>query len=181
MAVSSVYILLVYFATKGLSLTCYECENCQENEPYLRNHMRQCPDSTYISCLMTESKFAHHKMTSRSCSKAPAVNPDCSNHLVNIMRATVCICDQPLCNGLNAVANFSTLNSRIFSNTNINNLVTNNNQNNNKENFMPLHDFNEQRIAAMSMLNGVSKQVMMSSMWTSLSTIFLFTLIIALK
>ena len=45
----------------GLSLTCYECENCQENEPYLRNHMRQCADSTYISCLMTESKFAHHK------------------------------------------------------------------------------------------------------------------------
>ena len=27
-------------------------------------------------------------VTSRRCSKAPAVNPDCSNHLVNIMRAT---------------------------------------------------------------------------------------------
>lgn len=125
--------------------------------------------------------FCLISVTSRSCSKAPAVNPDCSNHLVNIMRATVCICDQPLCNGLNAVANFSTLNSRIFSNTNINNLVTNNNQqNNNKENFMPLHDFNEQRMAAILGTNGVSKQVMTSS-WTSLSTIFLFTLIIAMK
>ena len=111
-------------------------------------------------------------VTSRSCSKAPAVNPDCSNHLVNIMRATVCICDQPLCNGLNAVANFSTLNSRIFSNTNIN-MVTNNQQNNNnKENFMPLHDFNEQRIAAMLGTNtGFNSKL---STW--LSTIFPFAL-----
>lgn len=45
----------------GLSLTCYECENCVETEAYLRGHIKQCPDSSYISCLMTESKFAHHK------------------------------------------------------------------------------------------------------------------------
>ena len=94
-------------------------------------------------------------VTSRSCSKAPAVNPDCSNHLVNIMRATVCLCDQSLCNGLFALANYSTsLNSRIFSSTgtlltNNNNQNNNNNNDNTKENFMPLHDFNEQRIAAM--------------------------------
>merc|ERR1712037_385652 len=152
------YILLVYFVTNGLclGLSCYECENCAENENYLRAHIKQCPDSNYISCLMTESKFAHHKMTSRRCSKAPAVNPDCSNHLVNIMRATVSLCDQPLCNGLFALANFTTsMNSRIFTNNNM--VMTNNNGhinmatklNNNKENFMPLHDFNEQRIAAM--------------------------------
>ena len=112
------------------------------------------------------------------------MNPDCSNHLVNIMRATVCLCDQPLCNGLFALANFTSLNSRIFSNNNL--LLKNNHintvsrsnghgnmaaggnvasmassasmasagssasiDNANKENFMPLHDFNEQRIAAM--------------------------------
>ena len=124
-------------------------------------------------------------MTSRRCSKAPAVNQDCSNHLVNIMRTTVCLCDQGLCNGLFALTNFTTpMNSRIFTNNNM--LLTSNTANKlnslstgiqhsansnsfinkigsssmisnqisiqnprNKENFMPLHDFNEQRIAAM--------------------------------
>ena len=117
--------------------------------------------------------FVLFSVTSRSCSKAPAVNPDCSNHLVNIMRATVCICDQPLCNGLNAVANFTTLNSRIFSNTNINMVTNNQNNNNNKENFMPLHDFNEQRIAAML---GTNNAVSLLSFNTKLIT-FLLTLL----
>jgi len=103
------------------------------------------------------------------------------------MRATVCLCDQPLCNGLFALANFTTsMNSRIFTNNNM--LLTSDTANKlnsaaagagvhhsansnsvmnkagssssvisnqisvdprNKENYMPLHDFNEQRIAAM--------------------------------
>ena len=54
----------------GLALTCYECENCIENEAYLRNHIKQCPDSSYISCLMTESKFAHHKSKYRLLHKS---------------------------------------------------------------------------------------------------------------
>jgi len=148
----SALILLIYCNAKGLALTCYECENCIENEAFLRNHIKQCPDSSYISCLMTESKFAHHKMTSRSCSRAPAVNPDCSNHLVNILRATVCICDQPLCNGLNAFVNYTNTINRVFNNQN-KLLLTNNHirltADSHKEDFMPLHDFDEQRIAAM--------------------------------
>ena len=133
-----------------------------------------------------QTAFHFLSVTSRRCSKAPAVNPDCSNHLVNIMRATVCLCDQPLCNGLFALANFTTsMNSRIFTNNNM--LLTNTNQlnavgnsakstmnnnkgatsnilvanhvdaKNNKENYMPLHDFNEQRIAAML---GTASQLM---------------------
>ena len=80
----------------------------------------------YLICLSCQGGQSRERVklcctvsvTSRSCSKAPAVNPDCSNHLVNIMRATVCLCDQSLCNGLFALANYSTsLNSRIFSST----------------------------------------------------------------
>ena len=61
-----IYVLIkecFFFAFPGLclGLSCYECENCAENENYLRAHIKQCPDSNYISCLMTESKFAHHK------------------------------------------------------------------------------------------------------------------------
>ena len=58
--------MFVFFAFPGLclGLSCYECENCAENENYLRAHIKQCPDSNYISCLMTESKFAHHKSKS---------------------------------------------------------------------------------------------------------------------
>ena len=93
-------------------------------------------------------------VTSRSCSRAPAVNPDCSYHLVNILRATVCICDQPLCNGVNAFVNYTNTISRVFSNQN-KLLLTNNHirltssADSHKEDFMPLHDFDEQRIAAM--------------------------------
>jgi len=189
----SALILLIYCNAKGLALTCYECENCVETEAFLRSHIKQCPDSSYISCLMTESKFAHHKLTSRSCSRAPAVNPDCSNHLVNILRATVCICDQPLCNGLNAFVNYTNTINRVFNNQNklllTNNHIRLTDSNGNKEDFMPLHDFDEQRIAAMlgthnsANTNNMNKNTIMSVLWSptsSSSPLMKFMLILCL-
>ena len=45
-------------------------------------------------------------VVTRSCSQAPALNEDsCTNHVVNIMRARVCLCRTSLCNGLNAFKN----------------------------------------------------------------------------
>ena len=130
-------------------------------------------------------------MTSRSCSRAPAVNPDCSNHLVNILRATVCICDQPLCNGLNAFVNYTNTINRVLNNQNklllTNNHIRLTDSNGNKEDFMPLHDFDEQRIAAMlgthNSANNINKNTIMSfKIWstTSSSPIIKFTLILCL-
>ena len=120
-------------------------------------------------------------MTSRSCSRAPAVNPDCSNHLVNILRATVCICDQPLCNGLNAFVNYTNTINRVFNNQNklllTNNHIRLTDSNGNKEDFMPLHDFDEQRIAAMlgthNSANNINKNTIMSfKIWSTTSLYF---------
>ena len=48
----------------------------------------------------------YFSVITRSCSQAPALNEDsCSNHVVNIMRARVCLCRTSLCNGLNAFKN----------------------------------------------------------------------------
>ena len=132
-------------------------------------------------------------MTSRSCSRAPAVNPDCSNHLVNILRATVCICDQPLCNGLNAFVNYTNTINRVFNNQNklllTNNHIRLTDSNGNKEDFMPLHDFDEQRIAAMlgthnsANTNNMNKNTIMSVLWSptsSSSPLMKFMLILCL-
>jgi hypothetical protein len=105
--VSSLQAVLVIFfvAHKGaLGLSCYECENCKSEHPaYLNEKVKECPDRSYVSCLKTESKFAHYNIIARSCSQAPALNQDgCSNHVVNIMRARVCLCSQSLCNGVGA-------------------------------------------------------------------------------
>ena len=126
----------------------------------------------------------------------------------NTCTKTVCLCDQPLCNGLFALANFTTsMNSRIFTNNNMlmtnsaaNQLnsvsansdsnsklgsvvMTNNNGNinmatklnNNKENFMPLHDFNEQRIAAM--LGHATSQLSSTSQFNKALLILCSTLV----
>ncbi|CAB4063665.1 unnamed protein product [Lepeophtheirus salmonis] len=40
------------------------------------------------------------RATSRGCTQAPSMAElGCSTHLVNIMRATVCLCSTSLCNG----------------------------------------------------------------------------------
>jgi len=108
--VSSVQaMLLIVFLTRigAHALSCYECENCKSEHPaYLNEKVKECPDNSYVSCLKTESKFAHYTIITRSCSQAPALNEDsCTNHVVNIMRARVCLCRTSLCNGLNAFKN----------------------------------------------------------------------------
>jgi len=103
-----VLILWISITDIGVSaLSCYECENCISEHPaYLNEKVKECPDNSYVSCLKTESKFAHYTIITRSCSQAPALNEDsCSNHVVNIMRARVCLCRTSLCNGLNAFKN----------------------------------------------------------------------------
>ena len=43
------------------ALSCYECENCVSEHPaYLNEKVKECPDNSYVSCLKTESKFAHY-------------------------------------------------------------------------------------------------------------------------
>lgn len=103
-----VFILCIALIDIGvIALSCYECENCISEHPaYLNEKVKECPDNSYVSCLKTESKFAHYTIITRSCSQAPALNEDsCSNHVVNIMRARVCLCRTSLCNGLNAFKN----------------------------------------------------------------------------
>ena len=58
-SISSFYFVsFFYFAANGLS--CYECDDCMENLPHLNDFVKECPDKSYVSCLRTESRFAHH-------------------------------------------------------------------------------------------------------------------------
>merc|ERR1711890_47037 len=71
--------------------------------------MAACPDSSHVSCITTLTTFAEFNTISRGCSRAPALSRRgrynkhngavCSQHTVNIMRATVCLCDRDTCNG----------------------------------------------------------------------------------
>jgi len=89
-------------------LYCYVCDDCPSSLSPLR-HMAACPDSSHVSCITTLTTFAEFKTISRGCSKAPALarrghynrhrGAVCSQHTVNIMRATVCLCDRDTCNG----------------------------------------------------------------------------------
>ena len=60
----------------------------------------------YIGYNLTQNLYVvrnYFLVIARSCSQAPALNEDsCSNHVVNIMRARVCLCRTSLCNGLDA-------------------------------------------------------------------------------
>ena len=50
-----------YHISGVFALSCYECENCVSEHPgYLNEKVKECPDSSYVSCLKTESKFAHY-------------------------------------------------------------------------------------------------------------------------
>jgi len=71
--------------------------------------MRAC-DEHHVSCMAALTTFGEHKTISRSCSRAPAVasrgrsynkynGAVCSQHIVNIMRVTVCLCGRDTCNG----------------------------------------------------------------------------------
>ena len=51
---------LLNLAIAASSLACYECDNCLEDMMYLNNVVKECPDRSYVSCLRTESRFAHH-------------------------------------------------------------------------------------------------------------------------
>ena len=57
--------VIKYFITTivlgSLALSCYECDDCKSEHPaYLNEKVKECPDSSYVSCLKTESKFAHY-------------------------------------------------------------------------------------------------------------------------
>ena len=53
-------LYLTIFFLGALGLSCYECENCAEHPAYLNEKVRECPDTSYVSCIKTESKFAHY-------------------------------------------------------------------------------------------------------------------------
>eukprot|EP00090_Calanus_glacialis_P007792 TRINITY_DN16240_c0_g1_i4.p1 TRINITY_DN16240_c0_g1~~TRINITY_DN16240_c0_g1_i4.p1 ORF type:complete len:178 (-),score=20.97 TRINITY_DN16240_c0_g1_i4:348-881(-) len=102
-------ILITRICTVAPVLYCYVCEDCPESNLSPLRHMRACPDDSYVSCIATLTTFAEYKTISRGCSRAPAVarrgrynkhnGAICSQHTVNIMRATVCLCDRDTCNG----------------------------------------------------------------------------------
>ena len=64
MVIFTQILLLIYLiitpAGTASSLSCYECNDCVEHPAYLNEKVRECPDKSYVSCLKTESKFAHY-------------------------------------------------------------------------------------------------------------------------
>lgn len=174
--------ILSTFVRQGIALSCYECDDCVETENFLNNHVKDCLDDSYVSCLKTESKFAHHKITSRSCSQAPSLNRDCSTHLVNIMRATVCLCSTSLCNGLDAFDDI-TINMHTsvdeLSHNNNNNL--NNNDNGNKKDSMPLSDLTEQQQQRLAAILGTNNANTLTPYWPLTISLMFSTFTVAWK
>lgn len=91
-------------------LYCYVCDDCPERKLEPLRHMAACPDEKHVSCIASLTTFGEHKTISRGCSRAPAVTSRgraynkyngavCSQHVVNIMRVTVCLCGRDTCNG----------------------------------------------------------------------------------
>ncbi|XP_023334630.1 uncharacterized protein LOC111706069 [Eurytemora carolleeae] len=103
--------LLLSIIPKGIqgTLYCYQCEDCPSADLQPLRHLMGCPDESYLSCLATVTKFASYETVSRGCTRAPAVvqrdrfyhNRDvvCSHHSVNIIQASVCLCNGDGCNG----------------------------------------------------------------------------------
>jgi len=91
-------------------LYCYVCDDSPERKLEPLRHMAACPDDQHVSCIASLTTFGEHKTISRGCSRAPAVTSRgraynkyngavCSQHTVNIMRVTVCLCGRDTCNG----------------------------------------------------------------------------------
>eukprot|EP00092_Neocalanus_flemingeri_P023758 GFUD01025772.1.p1 GENE.GFUD01025772.1~~GFUD01025772.1.p1 ORF type:complete len:394 (+),score=66.89 GFUD01025772.1:129-1310(+) len=107
----SVMIMVVCIlpTMKASVLYCYVCKDCPEKDLEPLHYTAACPDDSHVSCIATVTTFAEYKTISRGCSRAPAVarrgryNKEngaiCSQHTVNMMRATVCLCDTDTCNG----------------------------------------------------------------------------------
>ncbi|XP_040566075.1 uncharacterized protein [Lepeophtheirus salmonis] len=96
-----ILLLIIFnYISIAAGLRCYICLDCEDGKLRYEEHAKECPDDSYVSCIKTHTKFAHHRATSRGCTQAPSMAElGCSTHLVNIMRATVCLCSTSLCNG----------------------------------------------------------------------------------
>lgn len=102
--------LFSYLPSVAPVLYCYVCDDCPERKLEPLRHMAACPDEKHVSCIASLTTFGEHKTISRGCSRAPAVTSRgraynkyngavCSQHIVNIMRVTVCLCGRDTCNG----------------------------------------------------------------------------------